>query len=123
MIIQFDNNRPIYLQLVEHLKLQIISGKFAAGDRLDSVRSLAEKVEVNPNTMQRALAELERQGLVYTQRTNGRFVTEDVDLIQHRKKEYAIDEIKEFMNKLTTLGYKDHEILEIVNDYLKGGSI
>ena len=72
-----DADKPIYAQLVEIIQMQIISGQYRAGDRLPSVRELAAEASVNPNTMQKALAELERNGLIYTQRTSGRMVTED----------------------------------------------
>ena len=88
----FDNNTPIYIQLVEQLKIYIISGKLNPGDRLPSVRDLALQTKVNPNTMQKALVELEEQSLVYTERTNGKFVTNDQKLIDKYKKQYA-DEI------------------------------
>ena len=76
---QFSNDAPIYSQLIEQIKVGIVSGAFPPGERLPSVRDLATEAGVNPNTMQRALAELERDGLVYSQRTAGRFVTEDQD--------------------------------------------
>ena len=78
----FDNDRPIYIQLVEMLKVEIISGKLKLGERLLSVRELAMKARVNPNTMQKALVELENCGLIYTERTNGKFVTQDNKLIE-----------------------------------------
>ena len=81
-----DNNKPVYIQLVEQLKSKIISGEFKAGDKIDSVRSLAEEAQVNPNTMQKALVELENEGLVYTERTNGKFVTQDNKLIEKKRK-------------------------------------
>ena len=73
----FDNNRPIYIQLLEDFKIKISTGEWEAGDKIDSVRNLATDYKVNPNTIQRALAELEREGLCESQRTIGRFVTED----------------------------------------------
>ena len=81
----FDNERPIYVQLVEKIRLEIISGRLRSGERLPSVRELALITKVNPNTMQKALAELEDEGLVYTERTNGKFVTENVELIKKIK--------------------------------------
>ena len=77
----FDNNIPIYIQIVEKLKIQIISGEYAPGERLLSVRDLATSLKVNPNTLQRALQELEDAGLIFTERTNGKFVTSDKALI------------------------------------------
>ena len=84
----FDNERPIYVQLVEKIRLEIISGRLKSGERLPSVRELALTARVNPNTMQKALVELENEGLVYTQRTNGKFVTEDKKIIEKIKKNW-----------------------------------
>ena len=79
----FDNERPIYVQLVEKIRLEIISGRLKSGERLPSVRELAITARVNPNTMQKALMELEIEGLVYTERTNGKFVTQNKELIEN----------------------------------------
>ena len=89
MKFDFDNNIPIYIQLVEQLKISIISGKLKSGDRLPSVRDLALQTKVNPNTMQKALVELENLKLIYTERTNGKFVTNDQKIIDKYKKQYA----------------------------------
>ena len=78
---ELDNDRPIYLQLMERIQQDIVSGIYKPGDRLPSVRDLAVEAAVNPNTMQKALSELERSGLVYSQRTSGRFITEDTRLL------------------------------------------
>lgn len=78
---EFDNNRPIYLQLLEDFKLKISSGEWKSGEKMDTVRNLAKIYEVNPNTVQRALQELEREGLAKSNRTSGRFITDDTDLI------------------------------------------
>ena len=78
----FDNERPIYIQLVEIIRIEIVSGKFKKGQRMPSVRELALIMKVNPNTMQKALAELENEQLIYTERTNGKYVTEDEELIE-----------------------------------------
>ena len=76
-----DNDRPIYLQLMERIQRDIIAGVYQPGDKLPSVRDLALEAAVNPNTMQKALSELERSGLVYSQRTSGRFITEDTEML------------------------------------------
>ena len=83
MEFNFDNERPIYIQLVELIRIEIVSGKFKKGERIPSVRELALMMKVNPNTMQKALNELENQKLIYTERTNGKFVTEDEELIEN----------------------------------------
>ena len=96
---QFDASRPIYAQLVERLKAKILAGTYPPGGHLDSVRDLAAAAGVNPNTMQRALAQLEAEGLVRTERTNGRFVTEDTELIEQLRAEAARNMAAEFLRK------------------------
>ena len=96
----FENDRPIYLQLVDKIKKEIISGKIKSGERLPSVRELALITKVNPNTMQKALAELENDGLIYTERTNGKFVTKDIKLIEKTRKEF----FNEIIDVVTLLG-------------------
>lgn len=105
-----DSDRPIYLQLMERIQQDIISGKYKAGDKLPSVRDLALEAAVNPNTMQKALAELERSGLVYSQRTAGRFITDDEELLKGLKKEQAGRYLKEFFANMRQLGFKNEEI-------------
>lgn len=117
----FDESKPIYIQLVELLKLKIISGQIAVGSKLASVRELAEEAGVNPNTMQRALAELERQELVFSQRTSGRFVTEDIELIQKNRTDYAIQRIGEMTSTLLQLGYTRNELLTLIDTFLREG--
>ena len=85
----FDNERPIYIQLVEIIRIEIVSGKFKKGQRMPSVRELALIMKVNPNTMQKALAELENEQLIYTERTNGKYVTEDEELIEKIKRKLS----------------------------------
>ncbi len=94
---EFQSNTPIYLQLIDMIKLQIISGQLQPGEKLPPVRDLAMQYGVNPNTMQKALSELEWEKLVYTVRTTGRYVTEDADLIQKLRKELAEMRIGEFL--------------------------
>lgn len=115
----FNNNEPIYIQLVEALKLRIISGQVLAGSKLPSVRELAEEAEVNPNTMQRALAELEREGLVFSQRTSGRFVTEDIKHIKSLRTTYGMKKIEVLVKALMQLGYTKMEISQLVETYLR----
>lgn len=115
----FDNERPIYIQLVEQLQIYIISGKINPGGKLDSVRELALKIKVNPNTVQRALNELESQNLIYTQRTNGKYVTTDVELIKKYKEKYATKQANIYFSSMKELGYtKEEAILYLKN---KGG--
>lgn len=115
---EFDSSKPIYIQLVELIKFKIISGELSIGEKLSSVRELAEEAGVNPNTMQRALVELERQGLVYTQRTTGRFVTEDIEHIKAMRSQYAMLRIKELTTSLLQLGYERKELLTLIQENL-----
>ena len=111
----FDNNIPIYIQLVEQMKIYIISGQFTSGERLPSVRELALQSKVNPNTMQKALSELEELGLVYTERTNGKFVTDNKKLIEKFRNNYAKDLSMQFFSSMNNIGFSNEEIFE----YLK----
>lgn len=112
----FDNNIPIYLQLVEQLKRDIISGKISAGERLHSVRDLALELKVNPNTVQKALVELEDIGLIFTERTNGKFVTEDNALIEKYKQEYADKITEKYMETMEKIGFDKNEVLLLIKD-------
>lgn len=102
---QFDAGRPIYAQLVERLKARILAGTYPPGGHLDSVRDLAAAAGVNPNTMQRALAQLESEGLVRTERTSGRYVTEDTNLIEQLRAAAAHDIAADFLKKMRSIGY------------------
>ena len=115
----FDNNIPIYIQLVDGLKISIISGKIKSGERLPSVRDLALQIKVNPNTVQRALAELENLGLIYTERTNGKFVTEDKELINKLRREYASNLVNKFITNMKELGIEEEDLGNYLNE-LKG---
>lgn len=114
-----DNNKPVYIQLVEQLKYKIISGEFGTGEKIDSVRNLAQEAQVNPNTMQKALAELEREGLVFSKRTSGRFVTDDKEKIEFMRKEVASEEIKNLKKNLERLGFSKDEIIDFVISHIK----
>lgn len=116
---EFQSNTPIYLQLIDMIKLQIISGQLQPGEKLPSVRDLAMQYGVNPNTMQKALSELEWEKLVYTVRTTGRYVTEDADLIQKLRKELAEMRIGEFFTELHKLGYSKAEIWQLLESYME----
>ena len=110
----FRGDLPIYSQLVEQIKLGIVSGSLRPGERLASVRDMASEAGVNPNTMQRALQELERERMVYTQRTAGRFVTEDMSVIERTKKQFAEERIRSFLEAMGKLGYRREEILSLL---------
>lgn len=114
-----DADKPIYTQLVEIIQMQIVSGQYKPGDKLPSVRELAAQAGVNPNTMQKALAELERNGLVMTQRTSGRTVTEDIELIKETQAQLASEYIKGFFRMMKELGYSDAEIITLIEKAAK----
>ena len=116
-----DADRPIYAQLVERIQMQIISGYYPPGGRLPSVRELAATAAVNPNTMQKAFAELEKNGLIVTQRTNGRTVTEDEALIKNIKEALAKDLIDTFFAKMKELGCTEKETVELLKNASEAG--
>ncbi|MGN1380936.1 MAG: GntR family transcriptional regulator [Bacilli bacterium] len=108
----FNNSVPIYLQIVSEIKKQIISGKLIPGERIPSVRELALTYKVNPNTMQKALIELEENGLIKTERTNGKFVTEDENIINKIKNDYADNLTQNYLSEMISLGITKQEIKE-----------
>ena len=114
---EFSNDRPIWLQLSEQLTLQIISGKYESGSALPSVRALASEAGVNPNTVQRAMSELESEGLIETKRTTGRIVTEDMQLIRQMRDKIALERINEFINSMKALGYTEDDIKNLTANW------
>ncbi|MBT9775384.1 GntR family transcriptional regulator [Clostridium sp. MCC353] len=119
----FESDRPIYTQLLEKIRLNIISGTYPIGSKLPSVRDLAAEAAVNPNTMQKALAELERSGLIYSQRTSGRYVTEDAGMIQKIKEDMAQEKIEEFMKLMKQIGFEPEEICILIEKTIKEGKL
>jgi len=109
-----DSDRPIYTQLLEHIQLQIVSGRYQPGDKLPSVRELAAEASVNPNTMQKAFTELERSGLIETRRTSGRFVTENTQLIAQIRIHLARDEASTFMTRMKHLGFSSVDTIRLL---------
>ena len=114
-----DSSRPIYLQIIERVQMDIITGRYQPGDKLPSVRDLAQEAAVNPNTMQKALSELERSGLIYSQRTSGRFITEDKELIHQMKKELAAAEVSAFVAHMKQLGITPEEIRQLLDETIE----
>lgn len=110
----FNDERPIYLQLMEQIQLRIVSGVYNVGGKLPSVREMASDASVNPNTMQKALTELERTGLVYSQRTSGRFITEDSNMIKNIRNSLAKEQIEKFLCNMEKIGYTKQETIELV---------
>lgn len=116
---KLSDDRPIYVQLMETITAAIASGTLAAGIRLPSVREMAAQAGVNPNTMQRALAELEREGLLYSQRTAGRFVTDQSDRITQKRKELAMQQIRIFLSSMKEMGYTSEQTLNLIQQAVK----
>lgn len=116
MKFKFDNNIPIYIQLVEQLKISIISGQLKPGERLPSVRELALQTGINPNTVQRGLVELEELKLIFTESTNGKYVTKNEKLIIKHKEEYAKNLSNKFFEDMMSIGYNKSEIINGLKD-------
>ncbi|MEW5785678.1 MAG: GntR family transcriptional regulator [Bacillota bacterium] len=112
---ELNSDRPIYTQLIEQIELKICSGVYPLGSKLPPVRDLAQEASVNPNTMQRALARLENDGLLYTHRTSGRFVTEDRNMIKQVKNRLVQEHIQGFLEKMLRLGFDHEEILSAIS--------
>ena len=117
---ELDSDRPLYAQLVERIQTEIVSGYYPPGGKLPSVRELASVAAVNPNTMQKAFAELERSGLIVTQRTNGRTVTEDVEKINMIRQKLADEHVESFFGKMKVLGYTKKEVIQLVDKSYEG---
>lgn len=118
-----DNERPIYIQLMERIQHDIISGVYSPGQKLPSVRDLALEAAVNPNTMQKALSELEKSGLVYSQRTSGRFITDDETLLNKMKTNLAEEHIHQFLEQMRRLGFADNSTIKMITETVKGENL
>ncbi|MEE1239674.1 MAG: GntR family transcriptional regulator [Acutalibacteraceae bacterium] len=114
----FSNDKPIFQQLVDIITLKIISGEYGAGSKLEAVRELAVVAGVNPNTMQRALTQIEGTGLIFTKRGDGRYVTEDEEKITAAKNAYVAERVRLFIESVKALGLDEEEILKAVNNEL-----
>ncbi|KAJ49754.1 DNA-binding transcriptional regulator YhcF (GntR family) [Clostridium tetanomorphum] len=119
MNIKFDEKIPIYIQIMNYIKENIISGKLNPGDKLPSVRDMSALLKVNPNTLQRAYQELERENVTYTQRGMGTFVKEDEKMIEALKKDMAKEVIDLFIEKMKNIGFTEKEIVKIIEEKLK----
>ena len=108
----FDNERPIYIQLIKLIEREIVSGRLKSGERIPSVREYANSFKINPNTMQKALMELEKDGLIYTERTNGKYITEDTELIKKVKDNLALELVNDFMIDMNNIGISSEEIIK-----------
>ena len=117
MLWHFNNELPIYSQLVEHIRRAIAAGELEPGARLASVRDLSLEAGVNPNTMQRAMQQLEREGLVNSQRSAGRFVTEDTAVIGRAREKLAGEHVRRYRKEMKGLGFSEREMIAL----LEGG--
>ena len=118
---QYDNNIPIYIQIINSIKADIINGKLKTGDKLPSIREMAVKFKVNPNTLQRVYQELERANITYTQRGTGSFVREDENMVKDLKKEMATEVVENFIQSIKSFGFDDDEIIRVVKESLERG--
>ena len=119
MAISFDSNIPIYIQVMDYIKKEIVSGRLKPGDKVDSVRDLAMRFGVNPNTVQRSLAELEREGLLKSERTVGRFLSENEELINLTREQMAFSCVSRYVREMRTLGFNGEQVLEQTRYYVK----
>ena len=118
---EFKDNIPIYLQIEQYLYRQIALGKMKAGEKIPSVRKLALELTVNVNTVQRALQEMNTQGILYTKRGEGNFVTEDTELLSKTKQSLINNELDEFVQNMEKLGVKQDELVSTLENYLEHG--
>ncbi|GAB6689468.1 GntR family transcriptional regulator [Streptococcus uberis] len=118
----FDEKSPIYAQIAQRIKMQIVSQEIKSGDQLPTVREYAETAGVNPNTMQRAFTELEREGIVYSQRTSGRYVTDDQTLISEKRRELSRSELESFVINMIKMGFTKDQLIPELEAFLREDS-
>lgn len=109
-----NSDRPIYTQILEKIQVRIVSGIYQPGEKIPSVRELAAEAGVNPNTMQKALSELERSKIIITQRTSGRVVTEDLEMIKKTRNQLAKEQIEAFIKRMEALGFRKEDIVALL---------
>lgn len=117
---QFHGRAPVYLQIVSRIRADILSGKYQADEQIPSVRQLAFEASVNPNTMQRALTELEREGLLYAKGTIGRFVTSDKEVLRMARETMHREAMTNLVDEVLSLGITKEELLAFIQTYRKG---
>ena len=123
MFEEFNDKTPIYLQLVDIFKMSIANGTWPIGGRVDTVRDLAIRYQVNPNTVQRSLAELERENLVFSERTSGRYITKDEGVVREIRANLAAKKISDYAEQMSLLGFGSDEILTMTERYMREGNI
>ena len=114
---EFQDHLPIYAQLMDTLKRRIITGRYLPGEKLPSVREPAAEAGINPNTVQRAFSELEREGLIYTQRATGKYVTENADEIKSARQALAKTQVAEFLSNMQSLGYSVGDVIVLLQSF------
>ena len=114
---EFQDHLPIYAQLMDTLKRRIVTGRYLPGEKLPSVRELAAEAGINPNTVQRAFSELEREGLIYTQRATGNYVTENADEIKSARQALAKTQVAEFLSNMQSLGYSVGDVIVLLQSF------
>ena len=114
---EFQDHLPIYAQLMDTLKRRIITGRYLPGEKLPSVRELAAEAGINPKTVQRAFSELEREGLIYTQRATGKYVTENADEIKSARRALAKTQVAEFLSNMQSLGYSVGDVIVLLQSF------
>ncbi|MCI8554235.1 MAG: GntR family transcriptional regulator [Clostridiales bacterium] len=119
---RFDSGLPIYLQLMQQIRQRIVRGEWPPGTRVPGVRELAVECGVNPNTMQRALAELEREGILFSERTAGRFVTRSTEEIERTRDRMARELTSAFLEQMGTMGYSREQIAALLLSWKDAGS-
>ncbi len=116
---RFNADTPIYLQIMEQIKTQIAIGELKPGQKMPAVRELAVEAGVNPNTMQKALSELEREGLLYSERTSGRFVSENIKQTTTMQQELAKQYMEGFTDNMGKLGYSPQKAAQLYSEYVQ----
>lgn len=119
-MIEFNNNTPVYIQILTFLKERIIKKDLKVGDKMPSVRELAKELKVNPNTVQRAYRELENEEIIYSKRGMGSYVTDDENKIDHLRKDVAKEIVTNFSNRMRNMGFNKEEMLEIIMSTVEG---
>jgi GntR family transcriptional regulator len=114
-VLKFEENMPIYIQIIQKIKADLVSGKIKGGDKMPSVRELSENFKVNPNTVQRVFLELEREGITYSQRGIGTFVSEDLEIVEELKTTQAQKHTKRFLTEMKELGLTNKEISKCID--------
>lgn len=118
MKLEYDASKPIYEQIIDKIKKMIVRGEFKPGDKLPSQRKMAQKVEVNPNTIQRAYREMENLDLVETKRGLGTFIKDDEKIVKEISEEMAMRTVDKFLNEMKSLGFNEKEVLQVVENNL-----